>query len=117
MPAKIVPKFHCTKPCSSCPYRTSSPLQLWDKQEFIDLLENDFSLLGKVYGCHKKNGSVCIGFLMDQDNRGFPSIALRLELSRHEVSREYLDKLKSPSPLYKSIEEMIKVNYPEILNN
>ncbi len=71
--------------------------------------------MGTVYGCHKKNGDVCVGWLMMQDKNGFPSIALRLKLSRENVTRDYLDKLNSPSEMYATTEEMISANYPELL--
>jgi hypothetical protein len=115
MTTKQVPLFHCTKPCNSCPYRTDTPVQHWAREEFEGVLEADKDPIGKVYGCHKKNGSICVGFLMDQDKRNFPSIALRISLSKHNVTREYLDKLTSPAPLYRSIREMVGANFPELL--
>jgi hypothetical protein len=107
--------FSCTKPCGNCPYRTDAPKQLWAKEEFEDLLASERDYFGKVYNCHKNNGSVCVGWLIDQDKRNFPSIALRISLINHGVSREYLDNLASPAPLYFSVEEMIENNFPEIL--
>lgn len=112
---KQVPQFHCTKPCGSCPYRTDVPTAHWAREEFADLLKTERDPLGRVYGCHKKNGSICVGWLMNQDGRGFPSIALRMALSAHGVTREYLDRLKSPAPLYESVEEMVRANFPELL--
>lgn len=112
---KQVGKYECKSPCSSCPYRKDAKLKLWAKEEFIDLLKSEQDQIGKVYGCHKQNGSTCIGWLINQDQRNLPSIALRLDLSRNNVTRAYLDSLKSVKPLYKSIEEMIKANYPELL--
>ena len=112
---KRMPIFHCTKPCASCPYRTDAPLQLWARAEFTALLKSEADPLGTVYGCHRNNGSVCVGWLMNQDARRFPSIALRMALSKHGVTRAYLDKLSSPAPLYPSVREMVKANYPELL--
>lgn len=113
---KKVPLFHCTRPCSSCPYRKDAPLRLWAREEFEDLLRNDEeNIIGKVYLCHKKNGGICVGFLMNQDERDFPSIALRVSLSEHGISREFLDKLNSPAPRFASIRAMIRANFPAIL--
>lgn len=108
--------FCGNKPCENCPYRTDAPVRLWAKDEFVDLLKSDRDRLGSVYGCHKKNGNVCVGWLMNQVERDLPSIALRVALSRQEISREYLDGLSSPAPLYASVDEMIAANFPEILN-
>jgi hypothetical protein len=105
--------YKCKTPCKNCPYRKDAPLQLWSVEEFKDLAENDSNYMGKVYGCHKKNGSVCVGWLMDQDKRYFPSIALRLSLAKNNITRVYLDALRCKSPLYSSIQEMSAANYPE----
>lgn len=106
---------YCKKsPCNDCPYRKDAPLQLWAKEEFEDLLRSEQDQLGKVYRCHKKDGHVCVGWLMDQDKRHFPSIMLRISLSKNNVTREYLDSLNCKSDLFDSIEEMSKENYPNI---
>ncbi len=105
----------CTTPCKSCPYRKDAPLQLWNKKEFLDVLINEKSELGVIYACHKKNGSTCIGWLMMQDKNRFPSIMLRLKLSRENVTREYLDKLHCSSEMFDTTEEMVKANFPHII--
>ena len=107
-------KSFCKKsPCANCPYRTDAPLQLWDAAEFRDLLAKDSDYMGTTYGCHKKDGKACTGWLMDQDRRGFPSIMLRLSLTRAGVTRVFLDTLKSRAPLYPSIRAMAHANYPD----
>lgn len=109
-------KYFCgTSPCNSCPYRKDVKLQHWSIDEFADLLANEESILGSTYLCHKKNGTACKGWLIDQDKRNFPSIALRMALVKASIGRKYLDKLKSKFPLYNSVREMIKANYPELL--
>lgn len=118
MPTKEkVPLFHCTQPCSNCPYRTDAPLKLWHKSEFKKLLETENNQMGATYKCHKNNGSICVGWLMKQDENRLPSIMLRIALSTHNITREYMDSLKSPAPLFKNVREMIKANFPEILKN
>lgn len=109
-----VAQFHCTQPCNNCPYRKDAPLRHWSVEEYKDLLEKEQDVMGAVYGCHKNNGSVCVDWLMKQDDAGLPSIRLRLALSKEGVTREYMDKLHSPSPLFDSVEEMAKANYPEV---
>jgi hypothetical protein len=108
-------KSYCkTSPCNNCPYRKDAPLKHWSIEEFIDLLAKEKDHFGTVYNCHKNDGSVCIGWLMNQDKRRLPSIALRLSLSRNNITREYLDKLKCKSPMFDTVEEMCYTNYPEL---
>lgn len=97
------PRFEKKAPCANCPYRKDAPRQLWSIEEFKDLLKSDASPLGSVYGCHKADG-----------HGGLPSINLRISLMRGEVTREYLDSLTSPAPMFSSIEEMCIANYPEL---
>jgi hypothetical protein len=112
---KQVGYFSCTKPCTNCPYRTDASVQHWHKEHFEDLLKSESDYLGKIYLCHKNNGSACIGWLMDQDKNNFPSIALRIKLTTERVGRKYLDKLKSPVKMYASITKMVKANFPELI--
>ena len=107
-------QFKGKSPCKDCPYRKDAPLQKWSSEEFADLIVKDKDETGSVYGCHKKNGTVCKGWLMDQDERRLPSIMLRLELSKQKVTREYLDNLTCSSERFHSIAEMASANYPEI---
>jgi hypothetical protein len=108
--------FTIKTPCNNCPYRKDAPLRHWDAQEFIDLLAKEKEYLGVVYACHKKNGHTCVGWLMNQDERNFPSIALRLSLSKNGVTRKYLDNLACKSQRFKTVQEMCRANYPEIFN-
>lgn len=107
-------KYIKKKPCNNCPYRKDAPLQLWDKSEFIKLKSEDNKQFGAVYGCHKKDGHVCVGWLIKQVEKDLPNINLRLDLSRNNVTREYLDNIGSGVELFETIDEMIEANYPEI---
>lgn len=107
--------FECTQPCGNCPYRTDAPVKHWHKEEFKHLLEMENDQMGTTYLCHKNNGSICVGWLMKQDENRLPSIMLRISLSKHNVTREYLDSLHSPAPLFKDVKTMIKANFPELL--
>jgi len=111
---KQVPQFSCTSPCGNCPYRKDAPLRHWSIEEFKDMAAAENDTFGKVYGCHKKNNSVCVGWLMKQDENRLPSIALRIALSQNNVTVGYLDNLSSPAPLYDTVSDMIKANYPEL---
>jgi len=101
-------------PCQNCPYRCDAPLSLWSAKEFINLLKNERSQFGAVYSCHKKDGGVCVGWLMNQDENRIPSIALRLMLSQKGITRKYLDSLNCKSKRFETIEEMIVANFPEL---
>jgi hypothetical protein len=106
---------YCRKqPCNNCPYRKDAPLKHWSIQEFRDLLASEKTQFGTVYACHKKDGHVCVGWLMNQDNRGLPSIALRISLSQNNVTREYLDNLTSPAPMFLTVKGMCQANYKSL---
>lgn len=112
-------EFKKKQPCKNCPYRKDAPLKLWHKAEFENLLkeERTENVMGsKIFACHKKDESVCVGWLINQRDRNFPSINLRLVLIKKRINYSYTEGLKSPVQLYQTIEEMILANYPEILN-
>lgn len=108
-------EFKGTTPCKDCPYRMDAPLQKWDAGHFADLLRNDESYMGALYHCHKNNGTVCRGWLINQDARRFPSIMLRMSLSAKKVTRIYLDKLHCKSMMFDSVRNMVEANYPELV--
>jgi hypothetical protein len=107
--------YYKKSPCNNCPYRTDAPLKLWHKSEYEKLLASENSQCGSIYLCHKKDGHVCVGWLMKQDEQNFPSIMLRISLSKNNVTREYLDSLNCNAPLYKDVRAMIKANFPNVL--
>lgn len=107
--------FTKKSPCNNCPYRLDAPLKLWHKSEYEKLKATELSYLGSVYGCHKKDGHTCVGWLMKQDEANFPSIALRISLSQNNVTRKYLDALHCKTGLYENVDEMINANYPELI--
>lgn len=108
------PFFSGETPCGSCPYRKDAKEAHWHKIEFEKLLKTDKDYIGKTYKCHKNDGSCCRGWLMNQDKRNLPSIALRLALSKEGITREYLDKLNCQSEMFDTIEEMAIANFPDI---
>lgn len=103
-------EFKSNIPCNNCPYRKDAPKALWDRIEFDKLKLNDQVQFGPIYGCHKNNGCVCVGWLMDQDRRNFPNLNLRMKISRDKITREFLDSLHCSSEMFESIDEMIKYN-------
>jgi hypothetical protein len=113
-PARQIKDYTCKAPCKNCPYRKDAPLRLWDVKEYFDLLNSENDYFGEHYACHKKNGHTCVGWLMNQDERNLPSIALRMSLSKNGVTREYLDSLRFDVPRYETIQEMAFANYPAL---
>jgi hypothetical protein len=107
--------YSCKSPCGNCPYRKDAPRQLWAKEEFEGLLKNESSQFGAVYKCHKQNGSACIGWLINQRDRNLPSIALRISLMKNNVTPEYLESLKSTKPMFKTVQAMVRANFPQLL--
>lgn len=108
-------KFCGTKPCNTCPYLRKTPLKYWDVYEFKNLLDEDKEQFGKTFGCHKKDDTVCRGWLINQESRGLPNINLRILLLKEKIDRKYLDQLVLDDTMYQSIEEMAKANFPEII--
>ncbi len=113
-------KWDTKEPCQSCPYRTDARLQYWDKAEFKNLLRSDADpIQGAVFGCHQtrklNEPSVCGGWLLDQKNRGVPSIQLRPSLIRNKEAVHCLENVSSKVELYGSIEEMVLANFPELI--
>jgi hypothetical protein len=110
--------FERKSPCQNCPYRKDAPLRLWDKCEFQALLRNEDNVLfGKVYQCHKKDGHVCVGWLMMQVKDKEPNINLRILFSTKNVPIAYRDSLFCKAPMYENVKDMILANYPELIYN
>lgn len=105
---KMSLEFKSNTPCNDCPYRKDAPRAKWHYAEFKKLLENDDQQFGPVYGCHKKNDSVCVGWLMDQKSRNFPCLNLRILLMKRKTTARWLETLTSPSAMYRSVKEMVK---------
>jgi len=108
-------RFCKHSPCNNCPYRKDAPLQHWSIEEFKDLLAKDADYMGASYGCHKNDGTLCTGFVMNQYKRDIPSIILRIDFLRLGITVKDLDKLHCKSEMYNSIEEMSYANYPELI--
>ncbi len=104
--------FEQSSPCKSCPYRKDAKLAHWSIEEFEGVLANERDQIGAVYLCHQKNGSACIGWLMNQMERGLPSIALRLSLIKHKIKGDYFDSIHCASEMFETVEEMCEANFP-----
>lgn len=109
--------FKCKSPCKNCPYRIDAPLQLWHKEHYVELMTNDADVLnGKMYLCHKNHGGVCVGWLIIQRTRNYPSIQLRIEMIKQNINSIYLGSLRCKTKMYATIKDMVQANFPELLN-
>lgn len=107
-------KFHGKSPCTGCPYRKDAPVAKWDRSEFERLLALDSDVFTNAYACHRKDDTVCRGYLMDQLDRGLPNLVLQVLLLKHQVPVEYLNGLTCRSDRYPSVAAMAEANYPGI---
>ena len=111
-------KSDLREPCKSCPYRMDSPLLLWHRSEFQNLLANDADpLRGGQFACHQHRErdpgerSYCVGWLLDQRRRYEPSIQHRLSLREAPALRQAMGEISDGGhELYPSIEEMCAAN-------
>ena len=110
--------LNCSKtPCKNCPYRKDAPLAHWAVLEFDKLLDSEEDFIGKSFDCHKQNGKLCTGWVMNQDRRqkaGTDKIAFRISMSKQNVTVAELDALHCPVPMFKTIEAMCFANFPEL---
>jgi hypothetical protein len=105
------------QPCASCPYRRDARLEFWHPTEFLNLLSSERDQMGTVFGCHEgvklhpKERSLCIGWLIDQRERGVPSIRLRMLLMQDQEAVALLERANADGmELYTSIESMCRAN-------
>lgn len=106
------------QPCAKCPYRKDAPLRLWHPDHFRKLLADDGNEFGgAVYGCHNDSKRApadvrpCNGWLLDQRERGTPSIQLRLALRGNKAAqRAYASVTSAGLKLYASIKAMCRAN-------
>lgn len=107
-----------SKPCTSCPYRKDAPIGLWDPVEFQNLLRQDADEMGgAVFQCHgeikkeSKDRKLCVGWLLDQRERGVPSIQLRIRLMTSSTAlAEFEGASGEGIEIYPSIRAMCLVN-------
>jgi len=107
------------EPCKTCPYRKDVPPKTWHRSEFENLLTQDADeMMGRVFGCHQHNKlpreqqGLCIGWLLDQRERGCPSIRLRMQLFASTETAKQLEEAHAPAgvSLYPTIKAMCRAN-------
>lgn len=104
-------RWDIREPCANCPYRKDAPRKLWHRSEFERLLATERSEFGAFYGCHKNDGNPCAGWLLDQRERGYPSIMLRMTLCASTEAVTCAEALTDGGhALFPSIEAMCRAN-------
>jgi hypothetical protein len=110
-------KLDTKTPCASCPYRKDVPVKTWHRSEFENLLAQDQDQFGRMFGCHKfrfrpsEEQHFCAGWLLDQKERGYPSLHLRMFLITNGITVEQLDEITSGGlDLYPTIKAMCLAN-------
>lgn len=109
-------KWSQRTPCQSCPYRSDTPVGIWDKTEFENLKHQNDRQFGALFGCHNNAGKPCeqqepcAGWLLDQKRNGMPSITLRMTLIQNADTRGLFESLDESVDCYDSVEEMVDAN-------
>lgn len=97
-------------PCGDCPYRRDAPLGKWDPREFVELEKSDMDLASPMYGCHKKDGTLCRGWVIDQRERDMPNVTLRFHVAMVPDMRAEVAAVRCPVPRWPSIRVMAQAN-------
>ncbi len=93
-------------PCSTCPYKKSTPSGVWDEKEYLRLPEYDGPTgeqSKKIFACHRVDGRVCAGWVGCHDMR--ESLSVRVALATRTITIATFDKIlayESPVPLWGS---------------
>jgi len=112
-------RWDIREPCPSCPYRKDVPVGTWNRTEFENLLASDEDpMRGGIFGCHKyrhrpkEERRPCVGWFLDQQRRGMPSIQLRLAgmFGGQEAIDFNNEANDGGHEIYSSIAEMCEAN-------
>lgn len=112
-------KWDNRTPCASCPYRRDVPVGTWHVSEFQNLLANDRDERnGRTFACHRhrkqpvEERHLCVGWFLDQQRRGTPSLMLRLLALRggDEAAAFWREAHDGGHDLYDSLDEMCEAN-------
>jgi hypothetical protein len=111
-------KWTTRKPCASCPYRKDVPIGTWHRSELENLLANDKDEMhGNLFACHKfrhrpkEEHDACAGWVLDQKERGLPSIRFRLALMTNDDAVRMLEEVTDGGhPLHESLRAMCEAN-------
>lgn len=114
-------KFTRRAPCPNCPFRKDVKLAHWHPSMYLMLQHiektegNPFET--RTFGCHKdrhepkEEHEYCVGWIINQREKGVPSIALRLVLSQYQdPAIEQYEESEPDGELYETIEELVEAN-------
>lgn len=107
---------HNKHPCTNCPYRKDAPVGLWHAVEFKKVVASEAQQMGSLFHCHKHSGrapakrSLCVGFVLDQVNRGMPNLSLRMAVISDADVAKVVSSASSVVPMYSSALEMCAAN-------
>lgn len=93
------------RPCSSCPWRKDVKPGLWHRDHFQSIANECRGNGMRVMGCHKADGSICVGWAAVE---GFNAIGVRIAA----LTKQYDPKKLNTKGLemYASMREMIEAN-------
>ena len=79
------------KPCSSCPYVTTTPSGIWDETEYAKLPAYDLPTPYQpisVFMCHQRDGCLCGGWLITHNTDHLLALRIARNLD-HETIQNY----------------------------
>jgi len=111
------------KPCGNCPFRKEAPLAYWHPTMYqmladIEQREHEFGR-ASVFGCHKdrqgpsETQEYCVGWLLNQRERGVPNLALRIGLmigDDSEAATEQFNECEPDGEMYETVAELVESN-------
>lgn len=116
-------KYDRRKPCGNCPFRKEAPLAYWHPSHYIMLrrmeqVEQD-PQESSLFLCHKdrhkdrNEQGLCIGWLLNQREKGCHSIALRLHLMNHDDAINQYQEAEADGPMYETVTDLMFENLVE----
>lgn len=107
---------HPLSPCRSCPYRDDDALLgKWHRDHYQSVLDAEASPFGAVFACHCHGSrppgerGLCAGFAIDQRERGFPSIMMRIQMTDAAVAAA-VKAMRADGPMHKDASTMARLN-------
>lgn len=99
-----------SKPCETCPYLRSTPLGIWDKSEYLRLLQFDeptYKQSSSTFRCHNDSNCLCQGWLDCHDATQLLSI--RIASIQQRLAPDFNFE-RSGADVYSSAKELVYAN-------
>lgn len=108
------------KPCPNCPFRKDAKLAYWHPTMYlmlqrIEKTEHDLEGM-RTFGCHKdRHGprediEPCVGWLLNQRERGVPNLALRILLATNDEALKQFEECEADGEVYETVTELVEAN-------